>query len=221
MPSRAWPRSRRPWSRAAVSASRAPGPCGSTPRPSSSRSCNAPGSSTSSAGAGGSSNRSRPRRGWWSSRRTSPTSEVGTSSLNRDSPEREPALELRLDRQGGADPRLQPELALVVALLGAGGRDEGVEAAALVVVDEVDPLGACVVEAEHRAQDAIAVAAGLDRGRDRVDPDHEVLHVGVGEDHPAVAELVVRGGDGRARLLAGAFDDLLHVLDDAFEVGGR
>ena len=74
---------------------------------------------------------------------------------------------------------------------------------------------------EHGAQHAVAVAAALDRGRDGVDADDEVLHVGVDEDHPAVAELVVGGGDGGAGLLAGALHDLLHVAHDALEVGGR
>ena len=50
------------------------------------------------------------------------------AALDRDAPEGEPALELGLDRQVRADLGLQPQLALVVALLAAGGRHERVEA---------------------------------------------------------------------------------------------
>src|SRR5215216_6224148 len=52
-------------------------------------------------------------------------------ALDRDAPEREPALQLGLDRQLGADLRLQPHLALAVALLRARRGHEGVEGAAL------------------------------------------------------------------------------------------
>ena len=57
---------------------------------------------------------------------------------DRDPPQREPALELGLDRQLVADLGLEHELALGVALLGAGSGRERVERAALVVVDPVD-----------------------------------------------------------------------------------
>ena len=70
--------------------------------------------------------------------------------LDRDAPEGEPALELGLDRQVGADLGLQPQLALVVALLRAARGHERVEAAALVVVDPVDPLVALVARARTR-----------------------------------------------------------------------
>src|SRR3712207_9509520 len=59
------------------------------------------------------------------------------SPLDRDPPEREPALELGLEGQLLADHRLDLQLALVVALLVAGGGHERVPRAALVVVDEV------------------------------------------------------------------------------------
>src|SRR5918912_122489 len=98
-----------------------------------------------------------------------------SSRLDRDPPQGEPALELRLDRELAADLGLQAQLALAVALLGAGRRHEGVEGAALVVVDPVDRLAGLVAEREHRAQDALAVAAGLERRRDRVQADDEVL----------------------------------------------
>src|SRR5688500_18722769 len=81
--------------------------------------------------------------------------------LDRDAPEGEPALELGLDRQLGADLRLQAQLPLAVALLRARRGHERVEGAALVVVDPVDGLGALVAEREHGGQDAVAVAAGL------------------------------------------------------------
>ncbi len=57
----------------------------------------------------------------------------------------------------------------------------------------------CRSRARPRKSTRSPYAAALDRGRDRVDPDDEVLHIGVGQDHPAVAELVVGRGDGRCR----------------------
>src|SRR5271168_4798711 len=94
--------------------------------------------------------------------------------LDRGAPEREPALELRLDRQFVGDLRLQLQLALGGPLLRAPARrHERVPVAALVVVDEVDPLPVAVragarvvVEGEHRAQQPLAVARGLDRSGD-------------------------------------------------------
>src|SRR5918998_2928486 len=94
------------------------------------------------------------------------------SVSDRDAPEGEPALELGLDGQVLADLRLQSQLALVVALLPAGGRHERVEGAALVVVDPVQRAVLVVAEREHRGEDAVAVAAALDLVRDGVDPDH-------------------------------------------------
>ena len=52
----------------------------------------------------------------------------GCPALDRDAPEREPALELGLDRQVGADLGLQAQLALGVALLRAARGHERVEA---------------------------------------------------------------------------------------------
>src|SRR4051794_32716768 len=92
-------------------------------------------------------------------RRTYPREEP----LDRRAPEGEPALELGLDGQVGADLGLQAQLAIVVALLGSAAGDEGIERAALVVVDPVHAAALLVAEREHRAQDALAVAAGLDR----------------------------------------------------------
>src|SRR5215210_3305217 len=143
------------------------------------------------------------------------------TTLDRDPPQGEPALELGLERQALADLRLDLELALGVALLAAASRDERVPAAALVVVDEVDRLAGRVLEREDRAQHALAVAADRKRLADRVDADDEVLEVGVVDDHPAVAELVVLGLDGRAGLGAGPVQDLLHLRDDRLEVARR
>src|ERR1044072_7696769 len=72
--------------------------------------------------------------------------------LDRGAPEGEPALELGLHRELVADLRLQAKLALVVALLAASCGHEGVERAALVVVDPVDRLAALVSERDHAAQ---------------------------------------------------------------------
>ena len=120
--------------------------------------------------------------------------------LDRDVPEREPALELRLDGQVGADLGLQAQLALGVALLLAARRDERVERAALVVVDPVDRLGLLVAEREHGGQQrGRRSRRACELGGDRVDADHEVLEVGVAEDHPAVAELVVLLGRSSSR----------------------
>src|SRR3954454_10244599 len=83
--------------------------------------------------------------------------------LDRDAPEREPALELGLDRELRADQRLDLELALGGALLLALRRHERVPRAALVVVDEVDRSAGAVLEAEHRAQHALGVAAERQR----------------------------------------------------------
>src|SRR5215210_877486 len=138
------------------------------------------------------------------------------TTLDRDPPQGEPALELGLERQALADLRLDLELALGVALLAAASRDERVPAAALVVVDEVDRLAGRVLEREDRAQHALAVAADRKRLADRVDADVEVV-----DDHPAVAELVVLGLDGRAGLGAGPVQDLLHLRDDRLEVARR
>src|SRR5665213_1586059 len=63
-------------------------------------------------------------------------------------PQREPALELGLDRQLAADLDLQLELPLGASLLVAGGGHERVPAAALEVVDEVDRAAVCALEGE-------------------------------------------------------------------------
>src|SRR5437764_5144301 len=75
-----------------------------------------------------------------------------STRLDRDSPEREPALELALDRQLGPDLGLQAQLALGVALVVAGARNERVEGAALVVVDPVERPASDVLEGENGAQ---------------------------------------------------------------------
>src|SRR5215218_3326094 len=64
--------------------------------------------------------------------------------LERDLPEREPALQLGLDRQLVLELRLELELALVIALLLARRGDERVVLAPLEVVDEEDGLAARV-----------------------------------------------------------------------------
>src|SRR3954469_42647 len=114
---------------------------------------------------------------------------ITPTGLDRHAPQREPALELGLDRQLAADLGLELELALDGTLLVAGGRDERVPEAPLVVVDEVDGLALVVVEDEDRGEQPVAVAAGLQRLGDRVDAHDEVLDVGVAQDHPAVAEV--------------------------------
>src|SRR4051794_3904426 len=141
-------------------------------------------------------------------------------TLQRDVPEREPALELRLERQLGPELRLQLELALVVALLRARCRHERVEEAALVVVDEVD-RAALLLEGEDGGQHAVAVAARLERGGDHVDRHHEVLEVVVAQDDPAVAVVVAGGLDGRAGVARLAAQELLRVADHLLEVGRR
>ena len=101
----------------------------------------------------------------------------------------------------------------------AGRGHERVERAALEVVDEVE-RPALLLEGEHRGQQAVAVAAALELGRDRVERDHQVLEVRVAQDQPAVAELVVGRLDLRAGVLGGAAQQLLGLLHDALEVGG-
>src|SRR5436309_13883109 len=104
-------------------------------------------------------------------------SEAQNPDLNRDAPQREPALELLLDRELPPQLGLEDQLALVVALLGAAGRRERVERAPLVVVDEVNRPLVGILEGEHGAQHALAVAAGLERAAHRVDPDDQVIEV--------------------------------------------
>src|SRR4051812_15126426 len=99
---------------------------------------------------------------------------AGSRASDRDAPEGEPALELRLHRKVRSDLRLEAQLALVVAALVAPRGDERVEAAALVVIDPVDGPALVVPEGEHGAQDALAVAAALQCAGDRVDADHQV-----------------------------------------------
>ena len=60
-------------------------------------------------------------------------------------------------------------------------RHERVVGAALEVVDEVDAL-AVVVEGEDGGQQAVAVAAALELGRERVHRHDEVVEVGVAQD---------------------------------------
>src|SRR5436190_20448387 len=116
---------------------------------------------------------------------------VTPGRLDRHAPQREPALQFGLDRQFPCDLRLELQLALDRALLLAGRGHEGVPGPALVVVDEVDGLSLNVLEGEDGGQQPVAVAAGLQRLRDGVDADGEVLDVVVAQDHPAVAVVVV------------------------------
>src|SRR3954470_15637812 len=143
----------------------------------------------------------------------------GSLALERDLPEREPALELRLEWQLRTDLGLQLELALGVALVVAGRRHERVVHAALEVVDEVE-RPALLLEREHRGEEPVAVTAALERARHRVDRDDEVLEVGVAQDDPRVAVLVRGGLDLRARVGRGAREELLGVVDDLLEVRG-
>src|SRR4051812_43458876 len=146
---------------------------------------------------------SRPRR---APRCRSEMTSVRTAArtvLDRDPPEREPAVELGLDRELRADDSLDLQLAFRVALLVAARRHERVPRAPLVVVDEVQRLGGAVVEGEDGAQNPVLVAAYGQCVADRVDADREILEVRVAEDHPAVAELVIVGVDAGAGLLPG------------------
>src|SRR5437763_16677186 len=108
------------------------------------------------------------------------------AELDRYPPSREPAGQLRFDWELAADLGLEHELALVVPLLGAPGGDERVEEPPLVVVNPVQRAALLVPEAEHRAQHALAVTAGLQGGTDRVDPDYELIEVLAAEDQPAI-----------------------------------
>src|SRR3954467_11904774 len=147
-----------------------------------------------------------------------PVERCGKGHLDRDAPEREPALELLLERESRPDLRLDLQLALGVALLAPARRHERVPGPALVVVDEVDRLARGVLEREDRAEHAVAVAAHGERVADRVDADGAVLELRVLDDHPAVSDLVVGGLDARADLLPGALQHLLHLGDDRAEV---
>src|SRR5829696_7639930 len=143
----------------------------------------------------------------------------GRRNLERDLPQREPAGDVLLEGQLGADLGLEPQLALGVAGVVARRRDERVVAAALEVVDEVDGLP-LVLEREDRGEQAVAVAALLELRRDRVEGDDEVLEVWVAEDQPAVAVLVGRGLDGGAGVLGAGAQQVLGLLDDPVEVRG-
>ena len=78
-----------------------------------------------------------------------------------------------------------------------------------------------VDEAEHRTQDAVAVAALDECGGDRVDRHHEVLEVLVGDDHPAEPVVVLTAAHRRAAVGGGRPQDSLHLGDDRAEVGRR
>src|SRR3954452_17440664 len=101
--------------------------------------------------------------------------------------EGEPALELGLEGELPAELRLQVELTRGVALLGAR-LDEGVEVAALDLVDEADVLVARG-EGEDGAEDLLAEAVLRERLRDDVDLGHGVLDLGVADHRPLVAVL--------------------------------
>src|SRR5438270_12430012 len=118
-------------------------------------------------------------------------SEAQKSRLDRDPPEREPPRELFLDRQLLAELGLEDELAFAVALLAPAGWRERIERAPLVVVDPVHAAFLRVLEGEHRAQDALAIAAGLERAAHRVDPDHQVVELAAAQDQPAESVAVV------------------------------
>ena len=74
---------------------------------------------------------------------------------------------------------------------GAARGHEGVEVAALVVVDPVDGLVLRRRGTRTRRRARARRSRRPERARDRVDADDEVLEVRVGEDDPAVAEPVV------------------------------
>src|SRR5215218_1001450 len=82
---------------------------------------------------------SRTRSSWQWGRRAVARPGAARLSVERQSPEGEPAGQLRLDRQVAAQGGLDPQLQLVVAALPAEGR-ERVEGAPLVEIHQVEPL---------------------------------------------------------------------------------
>ena len=112
--------------------------------------------------------------------------------LDRDAPEREPALELGLDGQLGADLGLEAQLALGVALLLAAARARtGRRRRACSCRSSRRACRARRGRRTRRTARGRRSRRPASALRDRVDADHEVLEVGVAQDHPAVAELVV------------------------------
>src|SRR4051794_29068423 len=87
--------------------------------------------------------------------------------LERDLPQREPARHVLLPGQLVGELGLKAQLALRVAAL-LTRRHEGIEGAALEVVDQVERL-ALLLEGEHRRQQAVAVAATLELRGDSVE----------------------------------------------------
>src|SRR5215211_5188138 len=154
---------------------------------------------------------------WLSEHGQCPVAPASTARLSaeRQSPEGEPAGQLRLDRQVAVQGGLDPQLQLVVAAL-AVQRRERVEGAPLVQVDQVDPPALGRGEGEHRAQQLGPEAVLLEGGVDQVDAGHQVLHVRVLEDHPAVAVAVVGDRHRRPCLLDGQLEQALELLG-----GGR
>src|SRR5215213_11418676 len=133
-----------------------------------------------------------------------------------DSPEGEPAGQLGLDRQVPAQGRLDPQLQLVVAALAVQGR-ERVEGAPLVQVDQVEPPPALVLEPEHRAQQLGAEAVLLQGRVDQVGAGDQVLHLRVGQHHPAVAVAVVGHRQGGSGLGHGQGQQLLELRGGGLE----
>src|SRR5712692_6399051 len=94
-----------------------------------------------------------------------------------DAPERVPMLRGLLDRELAIHDCREVELRRVVAMLGGALWYEGIETAALVVVDPVDrPVaGIGLVHAEDRCQELLAEALIGERQADHVNGCDEVL----------------------------------------------
>src|ERR1700748_3781279 len=107
--------------------------------------------------------RPRSRRAHAGLTRTLPASD-------RDPPQWEPALELRLDRQLGSHLGLENQPPPAVPVLAAASGHERIEVAALVVVDPVQRPRALVLEREHGAQEALAVPGVLQGAGDGLIP---------------------------------------------------
>ena len=143
------------------------------------------------------------------------------SALDRRVEQREPARQVRLDRELLLELRLQLELGRVVALLPVARRDERPERAALEAVDPVDGMLAAL-EAERRSEQLRAESLRRSAPeRDRVHGGDLILEVGVVDDHPLEAVRVGLPLDLAAGRAARGLDQRLDVVVDAGEVARR
>src|SRR5437763_5706884 len=134
-----------------------------------------------------------PQRFPWLTRFSLRTSREPGSG-NRYSPDGEPALEVLLHLEVLLEDALQVELGDVVALV-VTHRHEGVEGPALEEVDEIGVLGLRALrsgrEAERAAEELRPEPRVLEAGIHRVDVGDQLADVGLADDDPVVAELVV------------------------------